>query len=138
MTLPPMSDDVYKLYVAKYGEPKAPISASKYKNARTEANGMTFQSGKEAAGVAELILLEEQHQIFALRLQVRFPLPGKTTYVADAVYLETVLDDPYSVKKPEAKKLVVKVVDFKGYATPEFKLKAKLFRATYGQEIELR
>ncbi len=98
------------------------IPSSKYHNARTDAKGLSFQSGHEAAGVANLILLEEQHKIFGLRLQVRFPLPGKNVYVADAVYLDKTLQ-PH-------------VVDFKGYETPVWKIKKRLFKETYGQEIE--
>ncbi len=101
---------------------KAQKPASKYKNARAEAKGLTFQSGREAAGVAGLILLEEQHLIFGLRLQVRFPLQARIAYIADAVYLDKVLR--------------VHVVDYKGFATPEFKLKKKLFEEKYGMTIE--
>ena len=98
------------------------VSASKYHNARTESKGMSFQSGHEAAGVSNLIIQEDMRAIFALRLQVRFPLPGDTVYVADAVYLDKFLE--------------VHVVDFKGFLTKEYQLKKKLFRETYGQEIE--
>lgn len=104
-----------------------PASPSKYKNVRTEANGMTFQSGREAKGVGELILLEEHGQIYGLRLQVKFPLPGKVSYIADAVYLEK-----------EDGKIAVHVVDFKGFKTKEYRLKKKLFRETYGIDIEER
>ena len=52
-------------------------------------------------------------------------MPGHTTYVADAVYAE-VRDG----------KLQVVVWDAKGYATKEFKLKKRLFRETYGLDIE--
>ena len=95
---------------------------SKYRNAKAEAAGMTFQSGREAAGVGKLILLEEAKQIFGLRLQVRFPLPGGITYVADATYADDSLQ--------------FHVVDFKGVRTEGFRIKAKLFRERYGQEIE--
>jgi hypothetical protein len=104
-----------------------PSSPSKYKNVRTEANGMMFQSGREAAGVGELILLEEQGLIYGLRLQVKFPLPGKVLYIADAVYLEK-----------EDGKIAVHVIDFKGFKTEEYKIKKKLFRETYGIDIEER
>ncbi len=104
--------------------------ASKYRNVKAEAAGMTFASGHEAAEVSKLILLEEQKRIFALRLQVRFPLSKKITYVADAVYL----DD----------KLAVHVVDCKAFdkktgkylRTKEYALKCKLFKAKYGRDIE--
>lgn len=101
---------------------KSQVPAAKYHNAKAEASGMTFQSGHEAAGVAELILLEERHEIFALRLQVRFPLPGAGTYVADAVYLDAELQ-PH-------------VVDFKGVRTPLYRRSKKQFEAKYPLKIE--
>jgi len=116
------SDDVIKLNpeLAAMTESKP---ASKYHNARAEARGMSFQSGHEAVEIGKLIVLEEGHLIFGLRLQVRFPLQGKNMYVADAVYL----DD----------KLEAHVVDAKGTLTKEFKIKASLFKEKYGREIEL-
>jgi len=116
------SDDVLRLNpeLAKVAESQP---ASKYHNARTEAKGLRFDSGKEAAEISNLIVLEEKRLIFALRLQVRFPLPGGIVYVADAVYLD--------------EKLKAHVVDAKGMLTKEFKIKAKLFKERYGQEIEL-
>ena len=99
--------------------------ASKYHNAQAEAHGMRFQSGKEAAGVSQLILMEQQRMIFALRLQVRFPIGANIVYIADAVYLE--LKDGL---------LTPVVMDFKGYSTAEYKLKKKLFKEKYGKEIE--
>ena len=116
------SEDVKKLNPGLEQEMMT-VPASKYHNVRAEAKGMRFQSGKEAAGVAALILQEERHQIFALRLQVGFPLAGETKYIADAVYLDSELR-PW-------------VVDFKseGTITKEFRLKAKLFKERYGQEI---
>ena len=99
------------------------ITPSKYKNARAEARGMMFQSGHEASVIGGLIIAEERKKIFALRLQVRFPLPaGDTIYVADAVYLD--------------EQLKVHVVDAKGLATREYKLKRKMFLGQYGQDIE--
>ncbi len=98
------------------------VPASKYKNAKTEVRGMSFQSGHEATGVVALIVLEEQHLIFALRLQVRFPLPGHTVYIADACYLD--------------KQLRPHVVDFKGVKTQAYKIKKRLFREKYHKEIE--
>jgi len=115
------SEDFYKLNPGLAAMKTEP--ASKYHNVRAEAKGLRFQSGREAAGVSKLILLEEAKEIFALRLQVKFPLPGKTSYIADAVYL----DD----------KLQAHIVDIKGFATKEFKIKARLFRERYDREIEL-
>lgn len=97
-------------------------SASKYRNARTEASGMRFQSGREAAGVSKLILLEQAKQIFSLRLQVKFPVASGVSYIADAVYLDS--------------KLQVRIVDFKGFKTKEYRIKKKLFEERYGIAIE--
>lgn len=130
MILLPMSDDVRRLNMNKLGEIEAPIPASKYKNVRTEAKGLRFQSGHEATEIGKLIVLDEKHIVFGLRLQVKFPLPGGNSYVADAVYLE--FDERIG-------QLVIRVVDAKplNFQTKEFKIKAKLFAEKYGQDIEL-
>ena len=117
------SADVLKLNPGLKAVP-IPATPSKYKNARTESRGMTFQSGREAAAVSGLILAEEAKQIFSLRLQVRFPLAGGTVYVADAVYLD--------------EKLVPHIVDAKGFRDKVYRLKCRLFKAKYGVEIEER
>lgn len=97
--------------------------ASKYGNVRTVARGLRFDSGKEAKAMTKLIKMDEAHEIFSLRLQVKFPLPGGNSYIADAVYIDKYMN--------------IHIVDAKGYATKEFKVKAKAFRAEYGIEIEL-
>lgn len=103
------------------------VPASKYGNNRTVAKGMVFASGEEAAGAAKLILLDERHLIFGLRLQTVFPLPElKSSYRADATFSDLI-----------AGALRYHVVDFKGYETREFKLKAAAFKEHYGQEIEI-
>jgi hypothetical protein len=120
------SDDFKKLNPELFKGDGGPArNPSKFHNVRTESNGMTFQSGHEAALVAGLILLEEQKKIFGLRLQVRFPLPGGIVYVADATYMENVNGI-----------LTPKVVDAKGVRTKEYKMKRKLFKEKYGMEIE--
>lgn len=118
-----LSEDTKKLNPQLAEELKTE-PASKYRNVRAESKGLRFQSGKEAAEISKLIIADEKHQgVYALRLQVRFPVAKGITYVADAVYL----DD----------KLQAHIIDCKGYPTPEFKIKAKLFREKYGQPIEL-
>ncbi len=116
------SEDFLKLN-PQLREMGATVPASKYHNARAEAKGLRFQSGREAAEVSKLILAEERKMIFALRLQVKFPLQGGNSYTADAVYI----DD----------ELTVHVIDVKGMLTKEFKIKAKLFKEKYDREIEL-
>jgi len=100
------------------------VNPSKYHNVKTESAGMTFQSGHEASVVQGLILQEQHGMIFGLRLQVKFPLPGKINYIADAVYLE--LQDG---------KLMPVVEDAKGFKTKEYKLKKKLFEERFGLKI---
>ena len=118
----PYSEDVLRLNPELRGQVAA-VPASKYHNARTEACGLKFDSGKEAAGVADLITLEQQKAgVYGLRLQVAFPLPGGLTYRADATYI----DD----------QLVARVIDFKGFKTKEYIFKRKLFLEKYGKEIE--
>jgi len=112
----PISDDVKRLNLGLAKE-LATVPASKYKNVRTEAKGLRFQSGKEATEVGKLILLDERHLIYGLRLQVKFLLQGGNSYTADAVYL----DD----------KLKVHVVDAKGVSTKEYRNKKKLFEQRY-------
>ena len=99
------------------------VPASKYHNARTEAKGMRFQSGKEAVVVSGLILLEEQKAgVFGLRLQVRIPIGENDIYVADATYFDEALK--------------VHIIDAKGYRTREYLRKRRLFKKYYGQDIE--
>ena len=116
----PYSDDVLKLNPELVGMKVE--TASKYHNARAEVRGLSFQSGHEASVVGGLIIAEEQKKIFALRLQVKFPLQGGNSWTADAVYLD--------------EELVPHVVDAKGFRTKEYRIKAKLFREKYGKEIE--
>jgi len=120
------SDEVIKLNPELAKEVQTQ-PASKYKNVRAEAKGLRFQSGHEAVEIGKLIIADEKHcGVFGLRLQVSFPLPGKQVYRADAVYLML-----------QEGKLVPVVADAKGMLTDVFKIKAKLFREQYGQEIEL-
>jgi len=92
----------------------------KYGNRRTEIDGHSFASQAEARRYGELELLVQAGTIWSLILQPRYPLKVNgqliATYVADFCYLEE-------------RKLVVE--DVKGYRTPEYTLKAKLFQALY-------
>lgn len=96
---------------------------SKYGAVRTEVDGITFASKKEARRYSELKLLERSGDISELSLQPRFPLTvGRhriCTYVGDFTYRDRGTG-------------VVVVEDAKGFKTPEYKLKAKLFEALYG------
>lgn len=97
---------------------------SKYGAVRTEIDGITFASKREAKRYGELRLLERDGQIAGLELQPRYPLKvnGKlvTTYVADFRFREHGA-------------LVVE--DAKGMRTQAYIIKAKLFAAIHGFQI---
>jgi hypothetical protein len=114
----PETPDNLDQYFGKEYEKKQ----SKYGNCRTEFNGRTYASGAEAKRASELELLLKARQIFCLQYQVRFPVSRKIVYVADFVYLD--------------EKLNSHIEDCKGFLTPVYKLKKKLFRERYGRDIE--
>ncbi len=103
----------------------------KYHAKKTELDGITFDSKKEANRYAELKLLERSGAIHNLQRQVRYELipaqkkDGKTIerachYIADFVYEDN-------------GKTVVE--DVKGYRTKEYVLKRKLMLQVHGIEV---
>lgn len=125
---------------------------TKYKAKKTEVDGITFDSMKEAKRYQELKILEAAGQIKDLRLQVPYELipairepdtigkrggkiKGKlieraVIYRADFVYLEK-LDIPFS----DQEKWEEVVEDVKGMRTKEYILKRKLMLYRYGIRI---
>jgi hypothetical protein len=97
---------------------------TKYRNQPIVIDGIRFASRREGRRWSELRLLERAGQISDLKRQVTFPLDvnGKPVcrYVADATYRENGA-------------LVVE--DAKGFRTPEYKIKARLFEAIHGFPI---
>ena len=100
---------------------------SKYHARRTEVDGITFASKKEAQRYAELKLLQRSGQIRMLNMQVPFILIEKSKYgraikyIADFVYVEnnqTIVEDT------------------KGFKTPVYRLKKRLLAEIYGIEIK--
>lgn len=106
------------------------VKRPKYGNRKVEVDGVVFHSAKEARRYGELKLLERAGEIAELELQPRFPLKVSgmlvTTYVGDFSYHPTFRGAIMAQRIVE---------DSKGYRTPEYKLKAKLFRALYGFAI---
>lgn len=102
------------------------VSANKYGNHKTNADGITFDSKHEAVCY---LRLKCDTNVKDLRLQVRYELVPKTDafravyYVADFVYQDS-----------EGR---THVCDAKGIKTDVFRLKEKLFYARYGQKIEI-
>ena len=104
---------------------------SKYSNKKVETPaGETFDSRLEARRFGALVVLVRVGDIRNLRRQVRYPLTahGKAicTYVGDFEYEERA-----------GVRWVLVTEDAKGFQTPEFKLKSKLFEAEYGRAIRL-
>ena len=108
---------------------------SKYKNKKTEVDGILFDSKREAKRYAELAKMEAAGEIEELRLQVPFELlpaqknkDGKTVerackYRADFVYLDTTTGE-------------VVVEDVKGKRTPEYIIKRKLMLYRYNIRVK--
>lgn len=94
---------------------------SKYRNKRTEANGKTYDSKKEAKRAQELQLLVRAGEIAGVMEQVTFTLAGGVRYRADFVILNW--DGTYAVE------------DVKGVLTKEYKIKKRLM-AERGLEIK--
>lgn len=96
---------------------------SKYNATRETIEGVRWDSKAERIRWLALWRLKEAGLITDLRRQVRFPLRVNgelvCNYVADFVY----------VKLP-GREIVVE--DVKGFRTPQYILKSKLFRAVYG------
>lgn len=99
-------------------------AVNKYRNIRTEVDGVSFHSKKEASRWRELKLLERAGHIFNLKRQVPYGLDVEgihiTRYIADFVYVENGTEV---------------VEDAKGIRTPVYRLKKKLMYAIYGITI---
>ena len=91
---------------------------NKYRNKPVKIDGIRFASIAEGRRYSELKLLERAKEIRALELQPSYPLSVNghhiCTYIADFRYFErgrTVVED------------------VKGFKTPEYEIKSKLFMA---------
>lgn len=106
---------------------------TKYNSRKTEVDGITFDSKKEADRYCELKLLQKAGVVKKLALQPRFTLQEafhcdgnwyrKVEYVADFMYEE---DGEVIVE------------DVKGLKTDVYKLKKKLFLKQYGDKYTFR
>lgn len=89
---------------------------SKLKNKKTEVDGITFASKREAKRYLELKAMQEAGEVTELQLQVKFPLlPKQRTaegkairavdYVADFVYMkdgQKIVEDSKGYRNPQA------------------------------------
>ena len=99
---------------------------SKYNAIKTEVNGITFDSKKEASIYNELLLRGKAGEIHSLSLQV--PIYFKCNgvfcfkYIADFKYYDNKLGDWV-------------ILDAKGILTDVYRLKKKLIEAQFGIKI---
>lgn len=120
-----------KTRMEELAEADEPEKKSKYSSAKTDLDGITFDSKKEAEFYAELKVRERAGEISHLRLQPRYLLQeafkqeGKQyreiEYVADFEYVEN-------------GKTVV--IDVKGFKTAVYMIKKKLFLYKYGDKVK--
>lgn len=100
----------------------------KYRNIPTEIDGIKFASKREAVRYSQLKLLHRAGEISELKLQPRYPLAVNglhvCTYVGDFSYID------HNTR-------TVVTEDAKGVKTKDFIIKAKLFHALYGREVQL-
>ena len=103
-----------------------PPKQPKYRNRKTLADGVVFDSKREADRWLVLRAMERDGLVRDLRRQVRVPLVVAgvrvCVWVADFVYHDTASGR-------------TEYEDVKGYRTPAYRLKAKLFRALFRQAI---
>ena len=104
---------------------------NKFGAVATVVDGIRFHSKGEAKRWQELRLLQRAGEISQLKRQVSFPM-----FIGCEQICTLILDFTYETKPRKAGERWTEVFeDFKGVRTPEYKLKAKLFKALYGREI---
>lgn len=108
------------------------LKPSKYKNKKTEVDGILFDSKREAERWIELKALEAAGKISDLRRQVRIPLVVKETlvahWVADFQYIDSEAPSIDSLVWEDVKSAYTRKL-------PLYRLKNKLVKAIYGREI---
>lgn len=107
---------------------KVESAPSKYKNIKTEIDGIKFDSKKEAKRYQELRLLEQAGAINELKLQQRVPLEVNGTKVCTYI-----CDFAYWVPRAGLTQHIFE--DCKGMRTPVYLLKKKLVKAILGVDI---
>lgn len=140
-----------RAWTAKAEGRPARATVSKYRAVRTEVDGITFASKKEAARYGELKLLEKAGSIRALELQPVFalrvaatrthewkngPLAGKSvTFNVDKKVGVYLADFQYEELTETGGRWDRVVEDVKGVRTPVYRLKKKMVEAIYGITI---
>lgn len=104
---------------------------AKYRNVKTEVDGITFDSKKEAKRWIELKQLLYAGQISDLMRQVVFQLvPQVVLDGRKQQPVKYVADFQYQLGNQ------IVVEDVKGFKTPEYRMKRKMMKAFHGIEVE--
>lgn len=105
------------------------MNGNKYRAQRTEVNGTSYDSKREAAVCEQLKMLARRGAIFDLVLQPKFPIKVNdiliTTYTADASYNDKDGFHVVDIKSPPTAK------------ERRFVLVRKLMKAVHGIDIEV-
>lgn len=123
---------------SKPGE-KSDRKTGKYRNIKTDADNIRFDSKKEARRFLQLKAMEQNGEISDLRLQVNFTLQEGYTktdgervrpivYKADFTYKKRDENGRYTL-------YIVEDVKTKGTRTEKYKIKRKLFMEKFQMEI---
>lgn len=134
-----LPDNVKKLVLKQMQEEYVAGQKSKYKNQKTELNGISFASKKEAKRFYELLIMKSQCLIRNLKLQPNFTLQesyitpdGKRVrairYVADFSYDKLTGDNQWE--------FVVEDVKSRATRTPMYNAKKKMMLHKYGITVQ--
>jgi len=102
----------------------------KYNNKKTEYDGITFDSRKEARVYSNLKFLESRGDITSLKCQVKFDFPingNALRYVDSNRVIKYIADFEYFDMYGNRK-----VVDVKGFKTRDYLIKKALMMACHG------
>lgn len=124
-------DDLKKTACARlnrevFQEVEKPKKKSKYKNTKTEVDGIVFDSLKEANRYKELRLLLKVGEIGLLKRQVEYELNPRGSYS-----LKYISDFEYTIATTGEQV----VEDVKGFRTKEYLKKRRLMKKVHGIEI---
>ena len=106
------------------------MTYNKYKNKKTEVDGIKFDSLKEARRYGELRLLVKAGMIKDLELQPVFELIPKQKHNGKTIRKTSYIAD---FKYTDIQRGIEVVEDVKGFKTDVYKLKKKMFLYKYPQ-----
>lgn len=106
------------------------MSFRKYSNKKTEVDGITFDSRKEADYYCELKLRLKARDILGFTLQPEFILQEPFTDNAGKAHRAVIYRADFIILHKSG---LEEVVDVKGMKTKEYLIKKKLFLARYPQ-----